>query len=152
MTNEPDDMARARRLLEEFERAGGLSKQDCFEEAIILLRDFSTEHPNSEFSEIVNNLRYTYTKILIEKLSSVSFSNYADWFATWEWTRRFSEEIEKVKRALEEKGLKIESASIGWVAKENIAISETDKKACEKLFEALDGSDDVQEIYSNFKE
>ena len=62
------------------------------------------------------------------------------------------EEIEKVKRALEEKGLKIESASIGWVAKENIAISETDKKACEKLFEALDGSDDVQEIYSNFKE
>ena len=96
MTNEPDDMARARRLLEEFERAGGLSKQDCFEEAIILLRDFSTEHPNSEFSEIANNLRYTYTKILIEKLSSVSFSNYADWFATWEWTRRFSEEIEKV--------------------------------------------------------
>ena len=62
------------------------------------------------------------------------------------------EEIEKVKKALEEKGLKIESASIGWVAKENIAISETDKKACEKLFEALDGSDDVQEIYSNFKE
>ncbi|MFH1423427.1 MAG: YebC/PmpR family DNA-binding transcriptional regulator [Candidatus Nealsonbacteria bacterium] len=62
------------------------------------------------------------------------------------------EEIEKVKKGLEEKNMKIESASIGWVAKENIAISEADKKACEKLFEALDGSDDVQEIYSNFKE
>ena len=62
------------------------------------------------------------------------------------------EEVEKVKKALEEKGLKIESASIVWAAKENVAISETDKKACEKLFEALDGSDDVQEIYSNFKE
>jgi len=62
------------------------------------------------------------------------------------------EEIEKVKKALEEKGLKIENAAIVWVAKENIAISEADKKACERLFEALDGSDDVQEIYSNFKE
>ena len=62
------------------------------------------------------------------------------------------EEIEKVKKGLEEKNMKIESASIGWVAKENIAISEADKKACERLFEALDGSDDVQEIYSNFKE
>jgi len=62
------------------------------------------------------------------------------------------EDIEKVKKNIEEKGLKIENASIGWVAKENLAISETDKKACERLFEALDGSEDVQEIYSNFKE
>lgn len=62
------------------------------------------------------------------------------------------EEIEKVKKGLEERSLKIESASIGWVAKENIAISEADKKSCERLFEALDGSDDVQEIYSNFRE
>jgi len=62
------------------------------------------------------------------------------------------EEIEKVKKGLEERGLKIESAAIVWAAKENIAISEADKKACERLFEALDGSDDVQEIYSNFKE
>ncbi len=62
------------------------------------------------------------------------------------------EEIEKVKKGLEEKGLKIENASTGWVAKENIIINEADKKACEKLFEALDNSDDVQEIYSNFKE
>ena len=62
------------------------------------------------------------------------------------------EEIEKVKKVLEERGMKIENASIGWVAKENIAISEADKKACERLFEALDNSDDVQEIYSNFRE
>ncbi|MFH1575763.1 MAG: YebC/PmpR family DNA-binding transcriptional regulator [Candidatus Nealsonbacteria bacterium] len=62
------------------------------------------------------------------------------------------EEIEKVKKILEEKNIKIESASIAWVAKENISISEADKKACERLFEAIDNSDDVQEIYSNFKE
>ncbi|MEK7503448.1 MAG: YebC/PmpR family DNA-binding transcriptional regulator [Patescibacteria group bacterium] len=61
------------------------------------------------------------------------------------------EELEKVKKALEEKGMKIENAVIGWVAKEHVAISDEDKKACERLFEALDGSDDVQEIYSNSK-
>ena len=62
------------------------------------------------------------------------------------------EDIDKVKKVLEEKNLKIESASIAWVAKESLAISEADKKACERLFEALDGSEDVQEIYSNSKE
>ncbi|MFH1780878.1 MAG: YebC/PmpR family DNA-binding transcriptional regulator [Candidatus Nealsonbacteria bacterium] len=61
------------------------------------------------------------------------------------------EEIEKVKKLLEGKNIKIENASIGWIAKENIVIGDADKKACEKLFEALDESDDVQEIYSNFK-
>lgn len=62
------------------------------------------------------------------------------------------EELEKVKKVLEEKGVKVESTSVGWVAKENIEISEQDKRACERLFEALDGNDDVQEIYSNIKE
>lgn len=62
------------------------------------------------------------------------------------------EELEKVRKNLEDKGIKAESASIDWVAKENLAISENDKKACERLFEALDGSEDVQEIYSNFRE
>jgi len=62
------------------------------------------------------------------------------------------DEVEKVKKGLEDKGIKTETASVGWVAKENIEISEQNKKACEKLFEALDGSDDVQDIYSNFKE
>jgi YebC/PmpR family DNA-binding regulatory protein len=62
------------------------------------------------------------------------------------------EDLEKVRKALEEAGVQAESASIGWIAKENIEIGEKDKGNCQKLFEALDENDAVQEIYSNAKE
>jgi YebC/PmpR family DNA-binding regulatory protein len=62
------------------------------------------------------------------------------------------EDLEKVKKALDEKGLKVESSSIDLVAKENVDVNEKDKEAAHKLFEALDENDSVQEIYSNLKE
>jgi transcriptional/translational regulatory protein YebC/TACO1 len=52
---------------------------------------------------------------------------------------------------LEEKGIKIDSSSLDWVAKEEIKVSEEDKIAAQKLFEDLDESEEVQEIYSNLK-
>jgi len=61
------------------------------------------------------------------------------------------EDLEKVKKNLEEKRIKIESASLDWVAKEEIALDEKQKQACQKLFEALDENEAVQEIYSNIK-
>jgi len=61
------------------------------------------------------------------------------------------EDLEKVKKNLEERGIKIDSASLDWVAKKEISLSEKDKGACQKLFEALDELDNVQEIYSNLK-
>lgn len=61
------------------------------------------------------------------------------------------EDLEKVKKNLEEKGIKIDSSSLDWVAKEEIEVKEGEKKACQKLFEVLDESDEVQEIYSNIK-
>lgn len=61
------------------------------------------------------------------------------------------EELEKVKRGLEEKGVKIESSSLDWVAKEEIMVDEETKEACQKLFDALDENEAVQEIYSNIK-
>lgn len=60
------------------------------------------------------------------------------------------ENLDSVKKALEAKQIKIESANIGWSAKEKTTISDTDKAKCEKLFEELDENDAVQEIYSNF--
>lgn len=62
-----------------------------------------------------------------------------------------TEDLEKVRKILEEKGVKMEEASLGWVAKEEITADEKAKESCEKLFNALDGSDSVQEIYSNLK-
>jgi len=59
-----------------------------------------------------------------------------------------SEELDLVRKSLEEKGVKVESASLGWIPKEEI---EANKESAEKLFEALDDNDAVQNIYSNIK-
>ncbi len=59
------------------------------------------------------------------------------------------EDLEKTRKALEDKKLKIESASLEWVPKENIAVDEATKEKNQKLFEALDENDDVSNIYSN---
>jgi YebC/PmpR family DNA-binding regulatory protein len=61
------------------------------------------------------------------------------------------EELEKVKKNLENKGIKSEATSLDWVAKDMIEKQEKEKEAAQKLFEALDESDTVQEIYSNLK-
>ena len=61
------------------------------------------------------------------------------------------ENLDAVRKALEEKGIKIESASLGWVAKESMEIGEKDRKSAEELFEALDENEAVQNIYSNLK-
>ncbi|PIV42518.1 MAG: YebC/PmpR family DNA-binding transcriptional regulator [Candidatus Nealsonbacteria bacterium CG02_land_8_20_14_3_00_40_11] len=61
------------------------------------------------------------------------------------------DELEKVKKILEEKGIKIDSASLDWVAKEEIELNQEDKDACQKLFDSLDENDSVQEVYSNLK-
>jgi len=62
-----------------------------------------------------------------------------------------SENLEKVKKNLEEQEIKAESASLDWVAKDEIELGEKEKKAAERLFELLDENDAVQEIYSNLK-
>jgi len=61
------------------------------------------------------------------------------------------EELEKVKKNLEEKGVKIDSSSLDWVAKEMVGVAEKEKESCQKLFEALDENEAVQDIYSNLK-
>jgi len=61
------------------------------------------------------------------------------------------EEVEKVKKNLERKGIKIDSSSLDWVPKEMIDIEEKGKETCQKLFENLDENNDVQDIYSNLR-
>jgi len=61
------------------------------------------------------------------------------------------EDLEKVKKKLEEKGAKIDSVTLDWKPKELIDLRERERKSCLKLFETLDELDSVQEIYSNLK-
>jgi len=59
-------------------------------------------------------------------------------------------DLEKVKENLEKAGIKIENAGLGWVPKNEIEIkNESLKNQLERLFEALDENEDVNEIYSN---
>jgi YebC/PmpR family DNA-binding regulatory protein len=58
-------------------------------------------------------------------------------------------DLEKVKGALTEKGIKIESSSLDLIAKEEMTVSEKEKEDCQKLFDSLDELDSVQNVYSN---
>ena len=60
-------------------------------------------------------------------------------------------DLEKVKKEFEEKQINIESASLEWVAKDEVEVSDKEKEASQKLFEALDENDNVNDIYSNLK-
>jgi len=61
------------------------------------------------------------------------------------------EGLERVKKSLEEKNIRVDSVSLDWVPKEEIMVDGKTKQACQKLFEALDENEAVQEIYSNLK-
>ncbi len=62
------------------------------------------------------------------------------------------EDLDKVRKVLETKNIKPESISLDWVPKNEIeAPDEKTKHQVERLFEALEENDDVNEIYSNLK-
>jgi YebC/PmpR family DNA-binding regulatory protein len=61
------------------------------------------------------------------------------------------EHFEGIKKGLDQKGIKIESSSLDWSAKEEIETDEKQKESCKKLLEDLDENDDVQNVYTNAK-
>lgn len=61
------------------------------------------------------------------------------------------ENLEKIKKDLEEKGIKIASSGLEWKPKEEVEFDTKQKEGCQKLFEALGEDDNVQDIYSNLK-
>jgi YebC/PmpR family DNA-binding regulatory protein len=61
------------------------------------------------------------------------------------------QDLEKVKEQLEKQEFEIESATLDWVARDQIEVDDRDRETCQKLFEALDENDTVQDIYSNLK-
>ncbi|MDD5145422.1 MAG: YebC/PmpR family DNA-binding transcriptional regulator [Candidatus Pacebacteria bacterium] len=61
------------------------------------------------------------------------------------------ETLDKTKTSLEKQGVKIDSAYLEWVPKEEISLDEKQKEACQKLFDALDENDAVQNVFSNLK-
>jgi transcriptional/translational regulatory protein YebC/TACO1 len=59
------------------------------------------------------------------------------------------ESFEPVRKAISQKNLKIENASLQWVAKNFITLKGDDSEKVIALIEALEDIDDVQNVYSN---
>jgi YebC/PmpR family DNA-binding regulatory protein len=59
------------------------------------------------------------------------------------------ENFEPVRKTLIDKNLEIENASLQWIAKNSISVGGEDAEKVIKLIEALEDSDDVQNVYSN---
>ena len=60
-----------------------------------------------------------------------------------------SEDLEKTRKALEEKGLKILSSNLEWVPNEPLEVDDATRERFQNFFEALDEHDDVQNVYTN---
>ncbi|HPD19815.1 MAG TPA: YebC/PmpR family DNA-binding transcriptional regulator [Candidatus Pacearchaeota archaeon] len=60
------------------------------------------------------------------------------------------EDLERIKNFFRDNNIEIESGDLEWVAKETIELSPDLKEKNQKLFDALDEHDDVQNIYTNF--
>ena len=59
------------------------------------------------------------------------------------------EGLEAIKNKIEGGSVKIESTTQDWIAKETIKLTEEQKGEIQKLFDALDENDAVQNVYSN---
>jgi transcriptional/translational regulatory protein YebC/TACO1 len=59
------------------------------------------------------------------------------------------ESFEPVRKALIDKKLTVENASLQWIAKNTISITGENAEKMMKLVEGLEDCDDVQNVYSN---
>lgn len=59
------------------------------------------------------------------------------------------ENFEKVRKAIEEKSYKIESASLQYIAKDLLPVDSKNADAVIRCIEAVEDNDDVQNVYSN---
>ena len=58
--------------------------------------------------------------------------------------------LDAVKKAIEGKNIKVETAEVSWIPKSNIDLDEAAGRKVLGLMEALEDHDDVQNVYSNF--
>ena len=62
------------------------------------------------------------------------------------------EDLQKVNKGIEDLGIDVEYAEIEYIAKEQTSVDQTIKEKNQKLFEALDDEEDVDDYYTNLKE
>lgn len=100
---------------------------------------------------VINNQEKTINKEEFELTAIDAGADDIQWGDGEIYVYTKPEDLESTKKTLEEKGFKIESSSLSFVAKEEVELSEKDKEKALELFEALDENDAVNNVYSNLK-
>ncbi len=59
------------------------------------------------------------------------------------------ENFEQVRKALESVGVKAENASLQWIAKNMVEVTGENAEKLEKLIDAIEDNDDVQNVFTN---
>jgi YebC/PmpR family DNA-binding regulatory protein len=59
-------------------------------------------------------------------------------------------EVQKVRAALDEAGLEVDSADVTQLPSSTVAVGETEARKLLRLIDALDDLDDVQAVFSNY--
>jgi len=59
------------------------------------------------------------------------------------------EDLQKIKKFLEEKNIKTETADIEYVAKDKVELSQEDKEKVDNFIEELEDNEDVSDYYTN---
>ncbi|HSD64637.1 MAG TPA: YebC/PmpR family DNA-binding transcriptional regulator [Ignavibacteriaceae bacterium] len=59
------------------------------------------------------------------------------------------ETFEPVRKSIADKKLKVENASLQWIAKNTLPVTGEDAEKVMRLIEAMEDNDDVQNVYSN---
>ncbi len=59
------------------------------------------------------------------------------------------ENFEQVRKALESLGVKAENASLQWIAKNMVEVTGENAEKLEKLIDAIEDNDDVQNVFTN---
>lgn len=62
-----------------------------------------------------------------------------------------SDDLEKIKKVIEQEGVEVDYAEIEWFAKDLIKISESSQKKTDAIFNELDNNPDISDYYSNIE-
>jgi len=88
----------------------------------------------------------------LELLAIEAGADDINWYENTLEIHTAPESTEIVKKSLETKGIKVESFSLAWLAKEEVEGDEKIKEQNQRLIDALNDNDSVQEVYSNLKD
>ena len=93
----PDELKEAVNLLKEFEKSDNHTKRTRnFDEAIDLLNNYVEENPDSPDLVFIENIKTTYTRILLKQLNNIREITIEDWLNYFSSYFKVKSEVKKI--------------------------------------------------------